>query len=172
MVGEIRDRETADIAVRAALTGHLVLSTLHTNDAPGAIVRLQDMGIESFLITSSVMQVVAQRLVRRICDSCKEETILVPQFADELGIKGSVYKGKGCSDCNQSGYRGRIGLYEVMTLSEEIKRLIIDRQSVSQIRDLAIAQGMVTLRQDGIAKIKAGVTTVEEVMRETVNSTS
>jgi len=172
MVGEIRDRDTADIAVRAALTGHLVLSTLHTNDAPSAIVRLQDMGIESFLITSSVMQIIAQRLVRRICENCKEEVMLAPHLQAELGIHSTVFRGKGCQACGNSGYKGRIGLYEVMTVSESIKKLIIDKKNASEIKELAVSEGMVSLRLDGILKIKAGVTTVEEVLRETVCSTS
>lgn len=174
MVGEIRDFETAQIAVQAALTGHLVLSTVHTNDAPGTINRLIDMGIEPFLISSAVILILAQRLIRKICMDCREPIKVHPQLLIDLGIPPDevksfqVYKGKGCSICNNTGYKGRVGLYEVMPLKEEIKELILSRASNSEIKKEAIRLGMKTLRQSGISKIKDGVTTIEEVLRSTI----
>ena len=174
MVGEIRDFETAQIAVQAALTGHLVLSTVHTNDAPGTINRLIDMGIEPFLISSAVILILAQRLIRKICMDCREPVKVHPQLLIDLGIQPDevksfqVYKGKGCSICNNTGYKGRLGLYEVMPMKEEVKELVLSRASNSEIKKEAIRLGMKTLRQSGIVKIKDGVTTIEEVLRSTI----
>lgn len=174
MVGEIRDFETAQIAVQAALTGHLVLSTVHTNDAPGTITRLIDMGIEPFLIASAVICILAQRLVRKICMDCKEPIKVHPQLLIDLGVPPDevktfpTYKGKGCPICNHTGYKGRIGLYEVMPLKEELKELILSRASTSEIKKEAIRLGMKTLRQSGIIKIREGLTTIEEVLRSTM----
>jgi type IV pilus assembly protein PilB len=174
MVGEIRDFETAQIAVQAALTGHLVLSTVHTNDAPGTVTRLIDMGIEPFLISSAVILILAQRLIRKICMDCREPIKVHPQLLIDLGIPPDevksfpAYKGKGCPICNNTGYKGRVGLYEVMPMKEEIKELILSRASTSEIKKEAIRLGMKTLRQSGIMKIKDGVTTIEEVLRSTI----
>jgi type IV pilus assembly protein PilB len=174
MVGEIRDFETAQIAVQAALTGHLVLSTVHTNDAPGTISRLIDMGIEPFLISSAIILILAQRLIRKVCMECREAVKVHPQLLIDLGVPPDevksfpVYKGKGCSLCNNTGYKGRVGLYEVMPMKEEVKELILSRSSTSEVKKEAIRLGMKTLRQSGIAKIKEGVTTVEEVLRSTI----
>ena len=174
MVGEIRDFETAQIAVQAALTGHLVLSTVHTNDAPGTINRLIDMGIEPFLISSAVILILAQRLIRKTCMDCREPIKVHPQLLIDLGIPPDevksfqVYKGKGCSICNNTGYKGRVGLYEVMPMKEEIKELVLSRASNSEVKKEAIRLGMKTLRQSGISKIKDGVTTIEEVLRSTI----
>jgi type IV pilus assembly protein PilB len=169
MVGEIRDLETGGIATKAALTGHLVLSTLHTNDAPSTINRMIDMGIEPFLVASSTVLIMAQRLVRRTCGNCKEEIKLSDEALKDLKMElgTSVYKGKGCDQCHGSGYSGRQGLYEVMPITPEIRELILDRASTTEIRKLAIKQGMLTLREDGIIKVAKGITTVEEVLRET-----
>ena len=174
MVGEIRDFETAQIAVQAALTGHLVLSTVHTNDAPGTITRLIDMGIEPFLISSAIILILAQRLIRKICMDCREPIKVHPQLLIDLGIPPDevksfpVYKGKGCPICNNTGYKGRVGLYEVMPMKEEVKELVLSRASTTEIKKEAIRLGMKTLRQSGIAKIKDGVTTIEEVLRSTI----
>jgi type IV pilus assembly protein PilB len=174
MVGEIRDFETAQIAVQAALTGHLVLSTVHTNDAPGTISRLIDMGIEPFLISSAIILILAQRLIRKVCMECREAVKVHPQLLIDLGVPPDevksfpVYKGKGCSLCNNTGYKGRVGLYEVMPMKEEVKELILSRASTSEVKKEAIRLGMKTLRQSGIAKIKEGVTTIEEVLRSTI----
>ncbi len=174
MVGEIRDFETAQIAVQAALTGHLVLSTVHTNDAPGTISRLIDMGIEPFLISSAVILILAQRLIRKVCMECREAVKVHPQLLIDVGVPPDevksfpVYKGKGCSLCNNTGYKGRVGLYEVMPMKEELKELVLSRASTSEIKKEAIRLGMKTLRQSGIAKIKEGVTTIEEVLRSTI----
>ncbi|MGQ9508497.1 MAG: type IV-A pilus assembly ATPase PilB [Thermodesulfobacteriota bacterium] len=174
MVGEIRDFETAQIAVQAALTGHLVLSTVHTNDAPGTITRLVDMGIEPFLIASAVILILAQRLVRKICTECRGPTKVHPQLLIDLGVPPDevrsfpVYKGNGCPICNYTGYKGRIGLYEVMPMKEEIKELVLARASTSEIKKEAIRLGMKTLRQSGIVKIREGLTTIEEVLRSTM----
>jgi len=173
MVGEIRDTETAEISIQSALTGHLVLSTLHTNDAPSAIARLTDMRIEPFLITSTVRAVIAQRLVRMICQKCKKPHEPQKHELAELGIsteeaKGiKFYKGPGCSECNGSGYKGRTGLYELLVLDEKIKDLVVRRASSSIIRNTARQSNMKTLREDGVRKIKEGMTTTEEVLRET-----
>lgn len=173
LVGEIRDYETAEIGVKAALTGHLVLSTLHTNDAPSTITRLLNMGIEPFLVASSVLLIIAQRLVRRICRECKEEDKIPRAALLDIGFTeqeaGSVvcYKGKGCSNCNDTGYRGRIALYEVMPIGEDIKELILEGASAVEIKKKAIASGMKTLRMSGLTKLKEGMTTVEEILRST-----
>ncbi len=173
MVGEIRDFETAEIAVKAALTGHLVLSTLHTNDAPSTITRLLNMGIEPFLVSSSVILILAQRLCRKICPKCKTEEHVPPQaliklgFSEEEARTVKVYKGKGCPACNNKGYKGRIALYEVMPIKEEIKDLILEGASAGELKKAAIKLGMKTLRMSGLTKIKEGVTTIEEVLRVT-----
>jgi type IV pilus assembly protein PilB len=174
LVGEIRDFETAEIAVKAALTGHLVLSTLHTNDAPSTINRLMNMGIEPFLVASSVNLICAQRLVRRICANCKEDHPHAPPALVEAGFTqdeaGQVVpkKGAGCEKCNNTGYKGRVGLYEVMEISEELRELILVGASGLELRRKAVEEGMITLRRSGLQKVIAGVTTIEEVARETV----
>jgi type IV pilus assembly protein PilB len=166
MVGEIRDKETAHIAVEAALTGHMVLSTLHTRDAPAALGRLIDMGIEPFLISSAVDCVVAQRLVRKLCPHCKRHASIPESTLEELGLAGArPYEAVGCSRCAGSGYRGRVGIYEVMTVSEEIRTLILKHGSVDEIAASAVNDGMPRLRDDGLEKIRAGLTSVEEVER-------
>ncbi|MCA1683234.1 MAG: Flp pilus assembly complex ATPase component TadA [Actinobacteria bacterium] len=171
MVGEIRDRETARIAVESALTGHLVLSTLHTNDAPSAITRLLEMGIEPFLVASAIDCVVAQRLARTLCSHCKRRTILSVDVLRANGFHSAVdieaYEPVGCNRCSGSGYKGRIGLYEVMTMSEEIRRLTIERQSADRIAEVALREGMHRLRDDGIAKVKLGRTSIAEIARVT-----
>jgi len=173
MVGEIRDLDTASIAVKAALTGHLVLSTLHTNDAPSAVGRLVDMGIEPFLVASSVQVVLAQRLVRRVCASCKRQVTLKEEVLRELqldprDLKGAnVLEGVGCVDCNNTGYRGRQGVYELLVLTPKIRDLVLDRASAGEIKKLAIQEGMLTLRRDALEKLKRGLTSVEEVLKET-----
>jgi len=171
MVGEIRDAETARIAIEAALTGHLMLTTLHTNDAPGAITRLTKMGIEAFLTASAVDCVVAQRLARKLCSHCKQRTVVPPQaLADaEIRVGGEIeaYEPVGCSRCNQSGYRGRVGLYSVMRMSERIKEMTVAQAPEAEIAATAREEGMFTLREDGIAKVRAGLTSLEEVIRVT-----
>jgi type IV pilus assembly protein PilB len=175
LVGEIRDYETAEIAVKAALTGHLVLSTLHTNDAPSTVSRMVNMGIEPFLVGTAVNLIQAQRLVRRVCSSCKEELKDVPAktlidigFAPEMVGSFKLYKGRGCGVCNGTGYKGRVGLYEVMEISESIRDLIMVGATAVEIKKKALEEGMLTLRMSGLEKIKAGVTTLEETLRETV----
>lgn len=174
MVGEIRDFETAEIGVKAALTGHLVLSTLHTNDAPSTINRLLNMGVEPFLVSSSVNLILAQRLVRKICSDCKEEFSVPIEVLRKMGLSqesdGEIicHKGRGCLNCNQSGYRGRIALYEVMPIYEELKEMVLVGASAMEIKKEAIRLGMKTLRQSGLTKILEGVTTIEEVARTTV----
>ncbi|HYU79588.1 MAG TPA: type IV-A pilus assembly ATPase PilB [Vicinamibacterales bacterium] len=174
LVGEIRDFETAEIAVKAALTGHLVLSTLHTNDAPSTINRLMNMGIEPFLVASSLNLVCAQRLVRRVCSNCKvPEDVPLPAleqigFTPEEARTIKPYKGYGCEKCNKTGYKGRVGLYEVMEITDELRELILVGASALELRRKAVEEGMVTLRGSGLRKISAGVTSIEEVLRETV----
>jgi type IV pilus assembly protein PilB len=174
LVGEIRDFETAEIAVKAALTGHLVLSTLHTNDAPSTISRLMNMGIEPFLVATSVHLICAQRLVRRICSGCKaempipEQAMLDAGFTREETKRAKVYHGNGCSTCNNTGYKGRAGLYEVMEITDELRELILVGASALELKKKAIEQGMITLRRSGLIKCMAGITTLEEVCRETV----
>jgi type IV pilus assembly protein PilB len=173
MVGEIRDRETAQIAIESALTGHLVLSTLHTNDAPGALSRLTEMGIEPFLTSSAVDCVLAQRLARRLCTQCREpytatkEMLRKNDFPPEDCDRDDVvlYRAKGCSRCNTTGYKGRLGLYEVMIVSEAIRRLTVERKSADEISRVAAAEGMKSLREDGIDKVLLGMTSVEEIAR-------
>ncbi len=175
LVGEIRDSETAEIAIRAALTGHLVFSTIHTNDAPTTVNRLIDIGVKSYLVASALVLIQAQRLVRRICQNCREPVNVDKKILEEAGIPadsfpdGKVFKGKGCSHCNQSGYKGRIGLYEIMPISPQLRSMIIKGASSDVISKQAIKEGMQTLREDGFEKIKNGVTTVEELMRETAS---
>jgi type II secretory ATPase GspE/PulE/Tfp pilus assembly ATPase PilB-like protein len=176
LVGEIRDLETAEIAIQAALTGHLVFSTLHTNDAPGAITRLQDMGVEPYLVASVLEGVMAQRLVRRICTACRITDEPSAADLDALGIEkpitpASLFRGKGCDQCRGTGYRGRTGIYELFAISEEIRSLILRRAPSRDIRRHAIDEGMVTLRLDGWAKACAGVTTIEEILRVTQEDT-
>jgi type IV pilus assembly protein PilB len=174
LVGEIRDFETAEIAVKAALTGHLVLSTLHTNDAPSTVNRLMNMGIEPFLVASSLNLVCAQRLVRRICSNCKEphptpEKGLIQAGFSAEDAKGLVpNKGKGCDKCNNTGYKGRVGLYEVMEVTEDLRELVLVGASAMELRRKAVDEGMITLRNSGLRKVKEGVTTIDEVVRETV----
>ncbi len=174
LVGEIRDFETAEIAIKAALTGHLVLSTLHTNDAPSTISRLMNMGIEPFLVATSVNLICAQRLVRRVCKNCKEEVKVPKKTLLDIGfredeLKGlKIYKGKGCDVCNGTGYKGRVGLYEVMEVTETIKDLILSGATAIDLREQAIKEGMITLRRSGLIKIREGITSIEEVLRETV----
>ena len=174
LVGEIRDFETAEIAVKAALTGHLVLSTLHTNDAPSSVSRLMNMGIEPFLVSSSVILIMAQRLARKICKECEkvEEKFPLPTlislgFSEEDARTVKCYKGKGCSVCNNSGYKGRIAFYEIMVVNEEIRKLILEGASAIELKKAAIRGGMKTLRMSGLTKVKEGVTTIEEVLRVT-----
>jgi len=176
MVGEIRDAETAQIAIQASLTGHLVFSTLHTNDAAGTITRLIDMGIEPFLVTSTLEAVLAQRLVRKICQNCKEEYTPEPEIISDLGLKPEdvknrkFYRGAGCVKCNNSGYKGRTGIYELLMLNEKIRQLVIEKAHTALIRKAAIENGMKTLLDDGLEKINAGITTVEEVLKEAQSS--
>jgi type IV pilus assembly protein PilB len=168
MVGEIRDNETADIAVKAALTGHQVLSTLHTNDAAGAITRLDDMGIEPFLISSSILMTCAQRLVRKICANCREEFQPEPEVFERLGIEQgetAFFRGSGCDRCKGRGYLGRLAIIEALTVSEAIRRLIMKRASAAVIKNQAVTEGMKTLRMVGIDKALEGQTTLEEVLR-------
>ena len=174
LVGEIRDFETAEIAIKAALTGHLVLSTLHTNDAPSTINRLMNMGIEPFLVSTSLNLICAQRLIRRICAECKTEITSVPQALVEIGFSQEeaesvqLYRGEGCLTCNNTGYKGRVGLYEVLEATDEIKELVLCGASAVEIKQKAMEEGMISLRHSGLQKIRDGVTTVEEVLRETV----
>ena len=175
LVGEIRDFETAEIAIKAALTGHLVLSTLHTNDAPSTINRLMNMGIEPFLVATSVNLIVAQRLIRRICQKCKQpedvpvQALLNVGFSESEAPNIQLFKGRGCDVCNQRGYKGRIGLYEVMSVTDDVRELILSGASAVELRRKAVEEGMISLRQSGLQKIRDGVTTIEEVVRETTN---
>ena len=174
LVGEVRDFETAEIAVKAALTGHLVLSTLHTNDAPSTINRLMNMGIEPFLVATSVNCICAQRLVRRICTQCPEEVETPPQMLIQVGFAPDevktvkIKRGRGCERCNQTGYKGRVGLFEVLQFSDEIRDMILSGASSIELKRKAIEEGMVSLRMSGLQKIREGATTLEEVLRETV----
>jgi type IV pilus assembly protein PilB len=175
MVGEIRDIETGSIAIKAALTGHLVLSTLHTNDAASTITRMIDMGIEAFNVASAVNLITAQRLLRRICKSCKEPVEYPPEYLRAAGItpeeaeEVTFYRGRGCDECGHSGYRGRQGLYEVMAMSPTLRRMILQGASTAELQTQAIEEGMLTLRMDGMVKAKRGITTLEEVIKETAN---
>jgi type IV pilus assembly protein PilB len=174
LVGEIRDFETAEIAIKAALTGHLVLSTLHTNDAPSTVSRLVNMGIEPFLVATSINLIQAQRLIRRICSECKEETHVPVEGLIEIGFKPEeakklkLYKGRGCDNCLNTGYKGRVGLYEVMEVTDDLRELIIIGASAIELRRKAIELGMITLRESGLCKLREGITTIEEVVKETV----
>ncbi len=174
MVGEIRDPETAEIAIQAALTGHLVFSTLHTNDSAGAVTRLVDMGIEPFLVASSVLAVMAQRLVRRVCDQCRRVLRATPEVLAEIGLTPEQASGRtlytggaGCVACKETGYRGRTGIHELLVIDDEMRALIMKNADASAIRRAAAAAGMPTLREDGAAKVLAGETTIEEVLRVT-----
>lgn len=174
LVGEIRDLETAEIAVQASLTGHLVFSTLHTNDAPGTVTRLKDMGVPTFLITATVEAILAQRLVRRICPDCREEVPPSEEMLMELGLTleavkdKKFYRGSGCETCNNSGYKGRVGLFELMIMDDTLRDMILDNQPADLLRDYAQKHGMVGLREAGINFVYQGMTTVEEIVRETV----
>lgn len=175
LVGEIRDYETAEIAIKSALTGHLVLSTLHTNDAPSTITRLLNMGVEPFLVTASLNSIVAQRLVRVVCPSCKQQVDVPPQALIDLGVSPKnvsdfvVYKGtgEGCKTCSGTGYKGRLAVFEVMEINEELKEFILSGASALEIKREAIRQGMMTLRQSALEKLKQGVTSIDEVVRNT-----
>jgi general secretion pathway protein E len=173
LIGEIRDRETAEIAIQSSLTGHLVFSTLHTNDAASAVTRLIDMGIEPFLVTSSVIAIIAQRLVRVLCPHCKEIYKPDKETLDNLGLdlpvlkKNTFYRKKGCNLCMQTGFRGRTAIFEIMIVDDEIKRLILKTSDANQINELALKRGMITLQKDGIDKVLSGITTTEEVLRVT-----
>ncbi|HEY7769084.1 type IV-A pilus assembly ATPase PilB [Longimicrobium sp.] len=173
MVGEIRDLETGSIAIKAALTGHLVLSTLHTNDAPSTITRMIDMGIEPFNVASAVNLITAQRLLRRICGNCKESTTYPEEFLRGAGLtdqeidEASFFKGAGCETCGGTGYKGRAGLYEVMAMSPALRRMVLQGAATSDLQKQAISEGMLTLRMDGLLKMRKGVTTLEEVIKET-----
>jgi type IV pilus assembly protein PilB len=174
MVGEIRDRETAEIGVKAALTGHLVLSTVHTNDAPSTINRLLNMGVAPFLVASSVNLIIAQRLARRICPRCKVDQPVPLQTLIDLGVppeEARLYDckhGMGCPDCGGTGYRGRVALYEVLPLYEEIRDLVLSSGTTPEIKRVAIQRGVKTLRQSGLTKVREGVTNLEEVLRVTM----
>jgi type IV pilus assembly protein PilB len=174
LVGEIRDQETASTAVEASLTGHTVLSTLHTNDAPSAVTRLVDIGVEPFMITATLEAVIAQRLVRRVCSSCKtsyqpDDDVLRELGPDADKVRGATfYYGKGCDQCHHTGYRGRTGLFEVMSMSSELRRLILANASTGELRGAAVQNGMRTLRESGLAAVTEGRTTIEEVLRETL----
>lgn len=174
LVGEIRDIETAEIAVQASLTGHLVFSTLHTNDAPSTVTRMKDMGVPTFLITATVEAILAQRLVRRICTKCREETKPGSDLLFELGLKKeeaakmTFYRGAGCDTCNNTGYKGRVGLFELMVMNDDLRDLIMQNTSTDELRDLAVKYGMIPLRTFGLRLIQQGITTVDEVVRETI----
>jgi len=174
LVGEIRDVETAEIAVQASLTGHMVFSTLHTNDAPATVTRLRDMGVPPFLITATVEGILAQRLVRRICSGCREE--IVPgadviadlEMTSEQLVGKTFYRGKGCEKCNRTGYKGRLGIYELLIMNDEMRDMIIRNASTEELREAARRAGMITLRESGMEGIFAGLTTADEVIRETI----
>ena len=176
MVGEIRDKETAEIAINASLTGHMVFSTLHTNDAPSAVSRLVDIGIKPFLVSASIRSVLAQRLVRKICPKCKESSVPEGRLLNSLGIRpdqianATFMKGTGCEHCNQTGYRGRIGVFEMFNVNEEIEQMIYEEVSLVALRERSREMGMRTMREDGIRKVLAGVTTPDEVLKTTVNN--
>jgi general secretion pathway protein E len=171
MVGEIRDVETADIAIRAAMTGHLVFSTLHTNDAVGGITRLIDMDVEPFLLASVVKAFLAQRLVRTICPDCRQAVEYPAEYLNEIGSTiapgVTLYRGAGCENCRQTGYQGRMAIYEICVISEPLKRLIMQKRDGGELKQCAIREGMITLRQDGWRRVIEGKTTIEEVLRVT-----
>jgi type IV pilus assembly protein PilB len=174
LVGEIRDLETAQIAVQASLTGHMVFSTLHTNDAPSTVTRMKDMGVPTFLITATVEAILAQRLVRRICSQCREETTPSEDLVVDLGMKledfkgKKVYKGRGCEVCNNTGYKGRVGLFELLIMNDTMREMVMANCAVDELRDAATSFGMVTLRQAAMAFAFEGTTTLDEVVRETI----
>jgi type IV pilus assembly protein PilB len=174
LVGEIRDLETAQIAIQASLTGHLVFSTLHTNDAPSSILRLVDLGVESFLLTATIEAIVAQRLVRRICNNCKEEYVPTEEQLMELSLLPSdvegrtFYRGRGCGECNKTGYRGRMALFEIMAMDDSLRDLVMTQASTAVLRAEARRRGMRTLRESGLLGIYEGQTTIDEVVRETI----
>jgi type IV pilus assembly protein PilB len=174
LVGEIRDTETAEIAVQAALTGHMVFSTLHTNDAPATVTRLRDMGVPPFLITATVEAILAQRLVRRVCKNCKEEVTPGADVLADLEITSDqlvgkkFYRGKGCEKCHNSGYKGRVGLYELLVMTDELRDMVVRNASTEELREVARRGGMVTLRDSGMVAVYDGQTTAEEVIRETI----
>lgn len=174
LVGEIRDVETAEIAVQASLTGHMVFSTLHTNDAPSTVTRLRDMGVQPFLITATVEAILAQRLVRRICSNCREEVRPSTEMLAEMQMSPSdvagkkFYRGKGCETCNNTGYKGRVGLFELMIMNEDLREMVLRNASTDDLRDKARSYGMITLRDAGLTQCYAGTTTIEEVVRETI----
>jgi type IV pilus assembly protein PilB len=174
MLGEIRDQETAHIAVQASLTGHLVLSTLHTNDAPASITRLINIGVEPYLISAALNAVLAQRLVRKVCQHCKEEFIPSPEMQEFLTLQGfmseKTYKGKGCDRCRKTGYSGRLGIYEMMVMDDGMRDIITRNPDVTHLRKLCRERGLVTLRQDGFEKVMKGLTTVDEILRVTENA--
>jgi type IV pilus assembly protein PilB len=175
LVGEIRDLETAEIAAQASLTGHIVFTTLHTNDAPSSIARLLDLGVETFLITATLEGIVAQRLVRKICEGCKTPFEPTEAQLQELGLTPAVVKGKnfyygrGCNKCNNTGYRGRTGIFEIMTFNDEIRELIMNQASTSILRAAGQKAGMRLLRDNGLEAIYDGITTIEEVVKETIS---
>jgi len=174
LVGEIRDVETAEIAVQAALTGHMVFSTLHTNDAPATVTRLRDMGVPPFLITATVEAILAQRLVRRICTGCREEVVPGADVLADLEVTSDqivgkkFYRGQGCDKCNRTGYKGRVGLYELLVMTDELRDMVVRNASTEELREVARRAGMVTLRDAGMTNIFAGLTTADEVIRETI----
>src|SRR5205085_8013985 len=174
LVGEIRDLETAEIAVQASLTGHMVFSTLHTNDAPSTITRMKDMGIPTFLITACVEAILAQRLVRRVCAQCREETKVSDEQLAEIGLMRTeiggkkFFRGKGCDVCNNTGYKGRVGLFELMIINDDLREMIMNNIQIDELRKAACGFGMVSLRHAGISYMHEGVTTIEEVIRETI----
>jgi type II secretory ATPase GspE/PulE/Tfp pilus assembly ATPase PilB-like protein len=173
MVGEIRDKETAEIAIQASLTGHLVFATIHTNDAPGAVTRLVDMGVEPFLVSSSLLAVLAQRLVRKVCQNCVEYHVPKPIELENLGLEANVFGGgkiasaKGCGECQSTGYRGRMVVHELMFIDDDIRSLIMEKSDSTVIKRAAVQKGMVTLRLDGIQKVLEGLTTPEELVSVT-----
>ena len=173
MVGEIRDKETAEIAVRASLTGHLVLSTLHTNDSLGTITRLIDMGVEPFLVASSLTGIVAQRLIRKVCRDCAQEHAPEKREIEIFAKRGmkidKVVHGRGCASCNMTGYKGRIAIHEVLVINDEMKRVIMNGDSYTKLRDLAIKAKTIFLMDDGLLKVKQGITTIEEVLRVAID---
>ena len=174
LIGEMRDYETVDIAIKAALTGHLVFSTVHTNDAASTIVRLINMNVEPFLIADSLALVVAQRLIRRLCKKCKEEQKLSPEALIDIGFtpeeakEVKVFKAAGCGTCTDTGYKGRVGLFEVMEIDDDLKTLILAKALPAEIKKQSMKKGMLSLRGSGLCKIKEGVTSIEEVLRETI----
>jgi type IV pilus assembly protein PilB len=173
LIGEVRDTETARIAVESALTGHLVLTTLHTNDASSSIGRLVDMGVEAYLVSSALDSIVAQRLARRICTRCRQPREATPEMVEQMGFDWdegpmTIYDAVGCKVCSETGYRGRVSINEILLVSEEIQRMAVERRPSDEIARVAIEQGMRTLRQDGMEKVRQGMTTLEEVLRVVV----